>query len=214
MQTTMPGGGGDCVAVADFNKDNKLDFAVASRGATIPIYLGNGDGTFTHTASNDATGGQTVDMVIAVDVNADGNMDVVGVNQSAANGIVAFNNGSGAFTTQGTAPANGGTAIALATADFNGDNHPDFVFADDQSGGGFMVANTTGVNTYAAGALTALTGSFAYRVVAGDFNGDGHPDIGCSIPGTGLYIFLNKAPAPSHRRRRSPPTRASSSSPT
>ena len=155
MQTTMPGGGGDRVAVADFNKDNKLDFAVASRGATFPIYLGNGDGTFTHTAANDPTGGNTIDMVLALDVNGDGNMDVVGVNQSAANGTVAFGAGNGTFTTQVNAPANGGTAIALATADFNGDTHPDFVFADDQSGGGFMVANTTGVNTYAAGVLTA-----------------------------------------------------------
>jgi predicted nucleotidyltransferase len=47
MYSTGPGSAPNMVAVGDFNKDNRMDIAVANFGTNnIGIHLGNGDGTF------------------------------------------------------------------------------------------------------------------------------------------------------------------------
>jgi len=79
----VTGAGPQAIATGDFNRDGKLDLAVANVGAqTVSILLGNGDGTFTATASSPVTG--TAPEGIAVsDLNNDGKLDIVVANHNS-----------------------------------------------------------------------------------------------------------------------------------
>jgi hypothetical protein len=69
------------VVTADFNRDGKMDFAVAetgASGATVTIFLGNGKGGFQRLASPLTTGGvEDVLDLIVVDLDHDGRGDLV-----------------------------------------------------------------------------------------------------------------------------------------
>src|ERR1035438_5993778 len=76
------------VAVGDFNKDGKLDLAVANyygsyEGGRVSILFGNGDGSFRPPVSY-SSGGLSV-FVATADLNKDGILDLVVANQNSAN---------------------------------------------------------------------------------------------------------------------------------
>ncbi|HZN93396.1 MAG TPA: FG-GAP-like repeat-containing protein, partial [Myxococcales bacterium] len=117
----FPGGvaPGD-VAAADFNRDGRLDVALASTGADqVAVLPGLGDGTFG--AALTSPGGPTPGALAAADLDGDGRMDLV--TASAAGGpivSVLLGNGNGTFQPPVTYPAANGTR-AVAVADVNGD---------------------------------------------------------------------------------------------
>jgi len=75
---TSPGGG-DSLAVGDFNHDGRDDVVVISAKNTVAVSLSNGDGSFQRTAKNlVAPARQTLGRVSIEDTNADGHLDVVG----------------------------------------------------------------------------------------------------------------------------------------
>jgi hypothetical protein len=61
---------GVSLVAGDFNRDGKLDFAVAG-GAFVYIFLGNGDGTFVSAASYNT--GSSPASIVSEDFNRDGN---------------------------------------------------------------------------------------------------------------------------------------------
>jgi FG-GAP-like repeat len=92
--------GPNSVVVSDFNRDGKMDIAVASYyGVTSPpgvqIFLGKGDGTFGPPAIYDANNGAGA-MAVA-DFNHDGTPDLVAVNEAGAFVSVLLGNGDGTF---------------------------------------------------------------------------------------------------------------------
>ena len=114
------------IAVADFNGDHKLDFAVANlTGVGIGVFLGNGDGTF-QPGLNYTTSVPT--WVTAARLSGDGNVDLVAANSNG--GVSVFlGNGDGTFQPGAFYP--GGTwSTYVAAVDFNGDRKPDIVIAD------------------------------------------------------------------------------------
>jgi len=136
-------GGSTWPVVADFNKDGKLDLAVANQFGTIDVFLGNGNGTFnTPLVLNDVQtniGNPIPISLAAADFNLDGNLDLlVGTNASNVPGSpsgvpaglqVFLGNGNGTFT----GPEDylvGGQSDPVLVGDFNGDGAPDVAAGD------------------------------------------------------------------------------------
>jgi uncharacterized protein (TIGR03437 family) len=117
------------VALADFNSDGHIDFAVAHAGTNqLSVLLGRGDGTFGPPALF-ALGAIPVQLLSA-DMNGDGHPDLV-VMFSTANPAFAvlYGNGDGTFAT----PANYPDLLApngIAVGDVNGDGRMDVILAE------------------------------------------------------------------------------------
>jgi uncharacterized repeat protein (TIGR01451 family) len=139
----------DCglFAAEDFDKDGKVDLALAGTGG-VQILLGNGDGSFRTGATLAVTDGFTVTGISTTDFNGDGVVDLVvrsaqsncsGFNcRSTGNTSVFLGNGNGTFGSEkifftGSSSRNefgfgGSDAIAnILAGDFNGDGKMDIV---------------------------------------------------------------------------------------
>jgi hypothetical protein len=109
------GGNPQFGATADFNRDGKLDLALANFGSgSASVLLGNGDGTFRSSTDYPACGGAQA--AIIGDFKADGKLDL-----AVPCGWVAIllGRGDGTFQPAVSYPANG--SFHGITADFNGD---------------------------------------------------------------------------------------------
>jgi Bacterial Ig-like domain (group 3)/FG-GAP-like repeat/Abnormal spindle-like microcephaly-assoc'd, ASPM-SPD-2-Hydin len=139
------------VAVADINRDGKLDLVVTGSDATINVLLGNGDGTFQPAISS--PGGQPVIGSLA-DVNGDGLLDLVTVPWStypSAPIAVQLGNGDGTFQAPVFYGAGDGP-ISATVGDFNGDGAPDLAIGSlagvtiNLNTGGTFLATTNAPN--------------------------------------------------------------------
>ena len=112
------------IAAGDFNRDRKVDLAVAS-ATTVSILLGDGVGGFSR--GHDVPVGQGVDGIVAVDLRGNGISDLVLADAPANVAILLSGKGDGTFA----APISFATVYpsSLATGDFNGDGAPDVAMA-------------------------------------------------------------------------------------
>ena len=182
LSGTVPvGQDGDAIAIGDFNGDGHPDLAVGSVNAAgtagaVVILLNDGSGGFTVHGY-----GPPLDIVadsIAVgDFNGDGALDVALVGQIG--GVtVLLNDGAGNLTMDNTFTT-GNLPRAVVAADFNGDGKMDLATAN----GGFFGSPATasillgdGKGGFAPN-VEVPTGVQGRAITAGDFNGDGYPDL-------------------------------------
>src|SRR5262249_16834100 len=121
-------------------------------------------------------------------------------NQFGSSASVLLGNGDRTFQAVKIA-ATGAGPISVALADFNGDGKLDVVTADYPyyGGGGMSVLLGKGPGTFPR-PVTAAAGPGPSAVTAGDFNGDGRPDVAVAIWGAGnvVSVLLNDGawPAP------------------
>ena len=181
------------VAAGDFDEDGNLDLAVSTYGSQeVRILLGDGSGKFTTGASYSLAGNSTA--IVAADFNHDSHPDLaVSVFNNYPNNHVAIflGDGSGGFTPGAEIIVP--NAHGLAAADFNFDGELDVAVA------------TYGFNTIAVASGDG-TGNFGpatdhdlkpgrhspFDVAAGDFNGDGKPDVVTANYGSGdASVLLN-----------------------
>ena len=170
--------------LADLNGDGKLDIAVTDLATgDVDVLLGNGDGTFRKPAvykaiANPLTlalgnfrGTEKTDLAVA----------------SAAGVSILLNDGTGRFTASSPVSVSGKPA-SLVASDLRGAGHDDLIV-------GKQDGTVTALLGDGAGRFTALSplaaGSSAVSaIVAGDFNGDGKPDLAIAQPGSDTVTVL------------------------
>jgi FG-GAP-like repeat/Abnormal spindle-like microcephaly-assoc'd, ASPM-SPD-2-Hydin/FG-GAP repeat len=185
------------VALGDFNMDGHLDIACANHNTNdVSILLGNGDGTF-KTAVNYPTG---IDPrhVLAYDFNKDGKLDLAVANGGESTVSILYGNGDGTFQPQAKYTANTSPRW-LAVADYNNDGFLDIATSNYDAKN---VSILLGTGSSVAGQAFLpnqdyIVGNNPTGLAAGDFNGDGLPDIAVTVgglptvPNTIMAVLLN-----------------------
>jgi hypothetical protein len=182
------------VAVADVNRDGKLDLVVTTGCSNqgicptggVGVLLGNGDGTF-QTAQVYNSGAPVASSVAVADLNWDGKPDLVIANQNDAPELgvvgVLLGNGDGTFQAAKTYSSGGAEADSIAVADVNQDGRLDVLvmnvtFANGKPNTGavgVLLGNGDGtlqaVKTYGSGSFLATS------IALADVNRDGKLDV-------------------------------------
>jgi hypothetical protein len=188
----------DGIVIGDFNGDGIPDLAVANydndlngSGGSVTVLLGNGDGTFSATASSPATGYEP-DALVTGDFNGDGILDLAVANEGSNTVTVLLGNGDGTFTAASASPATGSLPDAIAMADFNGNGIEDLAVANQQ--GTVTVLLGKGDGTFTTAPNLPNSGEYYFSsIVTADFNGDGIPDIAVSGPDySSVMVLLGK----------------------
>jgi len=137
---------------------------------------------------------------IVADFNRDGKPDLLYTAAGSPESLhILFNQGNGQFSDQLVAGLNGIFGVP-SMIDFNLDGIPDMVVQESQTVGGVSTVvlysfQGNGNGSFMQVANTAIVppGLIRYRLVAGDFDHDGFPDLagvnGASEPSSILYLF-------------------------
>ena len=176
----------DSIAIGDFNGDGIPDTAVANNGAsTVTILPGKGDGTFAKGSTITVNSELVANAVVTADFNGDGKADLAvlsecGTGSCASTGALAIllGNGDGTFASSDTIAVTSERASnPLAVADFNGDGIADIAVASaSTSSVTVLLGKGDGTFSKAAGS-PVNAGPAPFAIAAGDFNGDGIPDL-------------------------------------
>jgi hypothetical protein len=192
--------GGAAIALADVNRDGKLDVVSCNTGSgNLSIALGNGDGTFKSpmvSGNQDILTGSFLFLAVG-DFNGDGFPDVVTLNQSVGAtsnyAQVWLGNGNGTFA----APVNytlGGSPTSAVIGDFNGDGILDIGISNDAVNTSIQVLIGNGDGTFKPAVNYKGAGSPLHWIARADFNNDGILDfaavsVDVGVP-SGLWIVL------------------------
>jgi hypothetical protein len=181
-------GNGMATALADVNKDGKLDALVGLNASAnaLGVALGNGDGTFGFTKYY--TGSSVPRRVVAQDVTADGNLDLLSVGST---NVVSLLVGNGDGTFAPALNANVGTnPYWLEVGDLNADGKPDLVTAN--YGANTVSVLLNGGNATFAPAVSYATGTNPSAIAIGDLNKDNKPDLIVANQGSNTVgVFIN-----------------------
>ena len=162
------------LAVADLNKDGKLDLVAATNTTNkASVLLGNGNGTFqaavTYNLPGEGRG------VAIADFNGDTKLDLAVSNGNpVGNTSILLGNGDGTFQ-NAVNIATGTTPTGIVAKDISGDGKQDLVIAVSSSQA-VMVLLGIGNGTF-SGPVSYPVGLGPIRLVLEDFNGDGPADV-------------------------------------
>ncbi|MFN8038400.1 MAG: carboxypeptidase regulatory-like domain-containing protein [Acidimicrobiales bacterium] len=196
LDTTDAGGGARTLALADMDEDGRPDLVYhvsTSVGSRVRVARGQSSGAFAAPteAGQVSSGCGSGARIATEDFDGDDHLDVVCVDGAAA---AAFGDGAGHIGSPTGLPLNstgvsGGVGRGMAIADFDVDGHPDVVFTVTNNCcpfgepwiGSLVVQryNPANPRTFVTDGVGIDLGrlSGVEPVVAGDFDGDGKPDI-------------------------------------
>ena len=126
------GAGPQAVAVADLNRDGKLDLAVACAGAgAVTILLGDGKGGYLEAKGSPFAAGSTPNDVAVADFDGDVRLDLAFANHDEKSLTVLAGDGRGGFRPAPGSPfACGSGPSQAAIGDVDGDGVGDVVVCD------------------------------------------------------------------------------------
>ena len=168
------------VAVGDFNRDGRIDFASVSPVAnTVSVRFGDGKGGFT--AGPTLPVGSVPASIVAGDWNADGKLDLAVANTGlpppgSDDVSVLLGDGAGAFAPAQSFPAGGSIPSSIISGDFNGDGRLDLAVANRGVSAASILLGD-GVGGFAFAGQFSLVFQSVFSIAAGDFNGDGNLDL-------------------------------------
>jgi len=171
----------DQIEAVDFNRDGKLDLAIATERQSdgtnlLKVLLGNGDGTFQR--DMDVTSAFFIFCFATGDFNGDGIPDLAAEEGGEIETLLG--DGHGRFTSAGKVLEGEGPSfsvvLALAVGDFNGDGFLDLA-APDAFSDNVMIFLGRGDGTLRLAPKLFGAGEGPGSVVVADFNGDHRADI-------------------------------------
>jgi hypothetical protein len=182
---------------ADFNNDHKEDLAISNTfGGTngngvVEVLLGKGNGTFTAT---EYQVGNVSQGIVAADLNGDGASDLAVVNNSDNTVSVMINDKTGKFPATSPTYVTGKAPVALAAGNFRLTGHIDLAVVNHTDSTISILPNDGTGKFGSPSTLTLPSNSGPTSIVAGDFNGDGHPDLAVG-DGNSVLVFINNGGA-------------------
>ncbi len=163
------------LAVADFDKDDKLDLVTANNVSNnISVLFGKGDGSFQAAVNFDLPSGSAPIAVAVGDFNKDGKSDIVTVNNASQNISVLLGNGTGGFGSPKSfkVPSR---PTSVTVSDFNGDGKSDLAVTSSYFNNvSILLGNPDGTFN---SATQFDVGTNPNSVVVGDFNKDSKLDL-------------------------------------
>jgi hypothetical protein len=172
--------------VADFNHDNKQDYA-GLQGNAVGIFLGNGDGSFQPEVDYPTGTKFTAPVAITADyLDGDGNIDLAVANAATNDVSVFLGNSDGTFQPPAHFPVIRGPR-AITSGDLNADGNTDLIVSGD---GGVSVLLGNGDGTFKPQVSYAKRGE---SIVAAEFNADSKLDFATasSYNYNTFSVFLN-----------------------
>ena len=195
--------GATFLSASDLDGDGNVDLYVGeanggvygpdyNSGGVLQAVMGEGNGSFAGAqaypnGTYDITG-SAVQAFATADYHGKEYQDVLMLSDAGLEMLT--NNGQGLLTEAAVLP--GTVPTAVASADMNGDGKNDAVFAESNSGSyDIAVALGNGDGTFQT-KITTTVPVLPNRLVIGDFNGDGKPDVVITSSGSAsVYLLLN-----------------------
>jgi hypothetical protein len=126
--------GYDGVALADFNRDGRLDAATQTYGGDkVYVLFGHGDGTFQGRKVRSLPGGLGPNGLAAADFNRDGKPDLAVAGYSTFEAKVLTGKGDGTFSALSSDLAASDNGEVITAGRLNADRGPDLVLGTDSS---------------------------------------------------------------------------------
>jgi hypothetical protein len=170
-----------------FRHDGHLDLAVTNfYSATVSIYLGNGDGTFTPGQTIPGSVGNLG--IIAGDFTGTGKIDLAVASGLTGSVTILAGNGDGTFHPAGSFNA-GIFPLGLTAGDFTGQHHQDLAVADYTAGAVNIFLND-GTGQFHKYRQYAVAGHPALGITAADLTGNGKIDLAVGNADTGTVSIL------------------------
>ncbi|CAF2841430.1 unnamed protein product [Rotaria sp. Silwood2] len=181
------------LAVEDFNKDDRLDIAIANYGSgSVGILIGHINGTFFNQITHATGDNSNPDGVAVGDFNNDGRLDIAYSDPLKDNIGVFLGYASGSLlATEAYQIGKSSEPVSIAVGDFNKDTLLDVAIAD-QGTNELIILYGSGYGTFTSQAnYSTGNNSYPNSVAVGDFNQDHQLDIAIINSGTNsIGIFL------------------------
>lgn len=169
------------IAVADVNRDGKLDIVVANtEDGTVSVLLGDGRGHFVPATGSPFACGPSPNDIAVADMNRDGNPDLIVANTGTPYLSILLGDGKGGFVPSSHSPfatASFPHVHGVVAADFMGNGRP-AVITDSWGHDQILMLPGDGAGNLLLPGTLFHTGKRPYeRLRSADFNGDGKPDV-------------------------------------